>query len=82
MKVKVFGTKKYDFKDKNGVQRTGITAHYMNESNNVLVKGMEYGKFGAAIDKPMYGIIDNLSLPADLDLEFDRYGNVIDFEVL
>lgn len=83
MKVKVFGTKKYDFTDsRSGERKVGITAHYTCVSNNANVKGLEYGKFGSVIDNPMYGIIDNLNLPADLDIEFNRYGNVVDFEVL
>ena len=83
MKVTVFGTRKYDFVDSRTDERkVGITAHYTCESNNADVKGLEYGKFGSAKDKPMYGILDNLTLPAQLNLEFNRYGGVVDFEVI
>ena len=83
MKVTVFGTRKYDFTDKTtGERKVGITAHYTCESTESNVKGLEYGKFGVDINKPMYGIIDNLILPVRLDLEFNQYRKVIDFEVL
>ena len=83
MKVTVFGTRKYDFVDSTtGERKVGITAHYTCESHSSAVKGLEYGKFGSEIDKPMYGHIDNLTLPAKLNVEFNQYRKVIDFEVL
>ena len=84
MKVTVFGTKKYDFTDnRTGAQKVGITAHYTCLSNNSNVKGLEYGKFGCAIENDyMYSLLNDLSLPCELDLEFNRYGNVIDFKIL
>lgn len=83
MKVTLFGTRKYDFVDNRTSERkVGITAHYTSVSSNESVRGLEYGKFSVGVVSPMYVALDKLTLPCELNLEFNRYGNVVDFEVL
>lgn len=83
MKVNVFGTRTYSLTDeKTGEIREGVTVHYTQNPTNAGWKGLEWGKFSVSKDTPMYGAVMALKLPANLDLEFNRYGKVADFEVL
>lgn len=83
MKVTVFGTKKWELKDeRTGEFRRGITAHCTSDSLSPNVRGLEYSKFSVDINSPMYSVVEQIELPANLDLTFNRYGKVQDFEVL
>lgn len=83
MKVTVFGTRTWEMMDERSNEiRRGITAHYTTDSLNSSVRGLEYGKFSVPIDSPMYGTVQNMQLPAELKLEFNRYGKVSDFEIV
>lgn len=83
MKVNVFGARTYSLRDeKTGELREGVTVHYTQNPTNSDWKGLEWGKFSVAKSTPMYGTVMALTLPANLNLEFNRYGKVCDFEVL
>lgn len=83
MKVTVFGTKTWRMVDeKSGEVREGITAHYTGQSVDSRVRGLEYGKFSVNVGSPMYGVVAAMNLPAELELTFNRFGKVADFEIL
>ena len=83
MKVEVFGVRPYEITDKDsGEIKKGVTAHYTQKAVSNGWRGLEYGKFSVDISSAVYGTVMNMPLPAKIDVEFNRYGRVVDFEVV
>lgn len=71
-KYKVLGAKGYDFKDDNGVRKTGATLYYVDELlNQGLLKG--YIPFNISVSLDTLAKIP--SFPAVCDIEFKRVPN-------
>lgn len=71
-KYTVLGAKGYDFKDDNGIRKTGATLYYIDERlDQGLLKG--YIPFNISVDLDTLKKIT--SFPAICDIEFKRVPN-------
>jgi hypothetical protein len=71
-KYTVLGAKGYDFKDDNGVRKTGATLYYIDERlDQGLLKG--YIPFNISVNLDILSKIS--SFPAVCDIEFKRVPN-------
>ena len=83
MKVQVFGIRTYEFQDeKTKEMKFGVTVHCMFDKTDGSVTGKDYFKFSVSKGSDMYGAVCSLVLPCELQLYFNRYGKVNDFEIL
>lgn len=82
MKVKFIGRREMNFNTKDGSHIEGLRLYVTYDPDSPLDEGVVCERLFCNINRAEYETLKKADLPADLEVDFNRYGNVSSFHLV